>query len=92
MSSQGAQIFLTRRNRKEIPTFEQLIQSWVWVVVSNIFYFHSYLGKIPNLTIIFQMGWNHQLDFEFHPYLRLHDSNLTGGVFQIGGEKPPTIL
>ena len=27
-----------------------------WVVVSNIFYFHPYLGKIPNLTNIFQMG------------------------------------
>ena len=24
------------------------------------FYFHPYLGKIPNLTNIFQMGWNHQ--------------------------------
>ena len=33
----------------------------VWVVVSNIFYFHPYLGKISNLTDIFQMGWNHQL-------------------------------
>ena len=33
----------------------------IWVVVSNIFYFHPYLGKIPNLTNIFQMGWNHQL-------------------------------
>ena len=32
-----------------------------WVVVSNIFYFHPYLGKIPILTHIFQMGWNHQL-------------------------------
>ena len=32
-----------------------------WVVVSNIFYFHPYLGKIPILTNIFQMGWNHQL-------------------------------
>jgi len=30
-------------------------------VVWNIFYFHPYLGKIPNLTIFFQMGWNHQL-------------------------------
>ena len=30
-------------------------------MVSNIFYFHPYLGKIPNLTKIFQMGWNHQL-------------------------------
>ena len=33
-----------------------------WVVVSNIFYFHSYLGKWSNLTNIFQMGWNHQPD------------------------------
>ena len=31
-------------------------------MVSNIFYFHPYLGKIPILTNIFQMGWNHQLD------------------------------
>ena len=36
-----------------------------WVVVSNIFYFHSYLGKWSNLTNIFQMGWNHQLDHLF---------------------------
>ena len=26
------------------------------MVVSNIFYFHPYLGKISNLTNIFQMG------------------------------------
>ena len=26
------------------------------LVVSNIFYFHPYLGKISNLTNIFQMG------------------------------------
>ena len=31
------------------------------LVVSNIFFFHPYLGKIPILTNIFQMGWNHQL-------------------------------
>ena len=33
-------------------------------MVSNIFYFHPYLGKIPILTNIFQMGGgiNHQLD------------------------------
>ncbi len=31
------------------------------VVVSNIFYFHPYLGENSNLTNIFQMGWNHQL-------------------------------
>ena len=27
----------------------------------TILYFHPYLGKIPNLTNIFQMDWNHQL-------------------------------
>jgi len=27
-----------------------------WVVVSNTCYFHTYLGKIPILTNIFQMG------------------------------------
>ena len=32
-----------------------------WVVVSNIFYVHPYLRKIPILTSIFQRGWNHQL-------------------------------
>ena len=31
-----------------------------WWVVSNIFYFHHDLWKIPILTNIFQMGWNHQ--------------------------------
>ena len=27
-----------------------------------MFYFHPYLGKWSNLTNMFQMGWNHQLD------------------------------
>ena len=31
-----------------------------WMVVSNMFYFHPYLGKIPISTNIFQWGWNHQ--------------------------------
>ena len=38
-----------------------------WVVVSNIFYFYPYLGKIPILTNIFQRGWNHQLGKSFSP-------------------------
>ena len=29
-------------------------------MVSNMFYFHPYLGKISILTNIFEMGWNHQ--------------------------------
>ena len=32
------------------------------MVVSNILCFHPFLGKIPSLTNIFQMGWNHQLE------------------------------
>ena len=36
------------------------------MVVSNIFYFHPYLGKIPICTNIFQRGWfNHQLENMF---------------------------
>ena len=31
----------------------------IWMVVSNIFYVHPYLGKIPILTNIFQVLWNH---------------------------------
>ncbi len=31
-------------------------------MVSNLFYFHPYLGKWSNLTNIFQTGWNHHLD------------------------------
>ncbi len=38
-------------------------------MVSNIFYFHLYLGKIPILTNIFQMGWNHQLDYRCTSFL-----------------------
>ena len=29
-------------------------------MVSNVFYFHPYLGRWSNSTNIFQMGWNHQ--------------------------------
>ena len=35
------------------------------MVVSNIFYFYPYLGKIPILTNVFGMGWNHQLVIRF---------------------------
>ena len=35
--------------------------------VFKYFYFHPYLGKISNLTNIFQMGWNHQLVLNCSP-------------------------
>ena len=60
-----------------------------WVVVSHIFYFHPFLGKIPKLTNIFQMGWfNHQPDqcslcsrcFKSHEMMKciIHDGTLCG--------------
>ena len=41
-----------------------------WFQISNIFYFHPYQERWSNLTKIFQMGWNHQLEEVkgvFHP-------------------------
>ena len=45
-------------------------------MVSNIFYFHPYLGNISNLTNIFQRGWNHQLDFVRLIYFGIRKSNV----------------
>ena len=43
------------------------IKSNYQVVVSNIFYFHPYLGKISNLTNLLQRGWfNHQPDQAYY--------------------------
>ena len=55
----GKQLQPCRRNSKETCVF--LLKKQPWLVVLNIFYFHPYLGKIPNLTNIFERGWNHQL-------------------------------
>ena len=38
------------------------------MVVWTIFYFHPYLGKIPILTNIFQMGWNQQPEDSFKDF------------------------
>ena len=50
-----------------------------WEVLSNIFDFHTYLGKIPILTNKFQRGWNHQLEkhqrCELHSFLHLLKKN-----------------
>ena len=35
------------------------------MVISNVFYFHPYLGKIPILTNIFQGDWNLPTSYEF---------------------------
>ena len=54
-----------------------------WLVVSNIFYFHPYLGKIPILTNTFQMGWNHQLVYLFQCLIHPLDPNWKRGDFHI---------
>ena len=46
---------------------------WFW----NIFYFHPYLRKIPILTSIFQVGWNHQLDVDGNPMLFSNEKSYT---------------
>ena len=60
-----------------------------WVVVSNIFYFHPYLGKWSHLTNIFQMGWNHQLENMFFMVLILKDegSVILGVQLQVSSIK-----
>ena len=70
------------------------------VVVSNMFYFHLYLGKISNLTNIFQMGSNHQpvffaakngspLFFHIPPEVsfQLRTPNNRNQIHQNGGRK-----
>ena len=57
-----------------------------WLVVSSIFYFHPYLGQWSNLTNIFEMDWNHQLDdFGFinqskHGLIGLGEKMVLGGA------------
>ena len=58
-----------------------------------MFYFHPYLGKISNLTNIFQMGSNHQLVQVYRgfnpscPFMRLlHRGNKKLHVELVGGE------
>ena len=49
----------------------------IYLVVSNIFYFHPYLGKWSNLPNIFRRGWNHQLVIhESLPGLHQEDSRV----------------
>ena len=62
----------------------------IWLVVSNIFYFHLYLGKITILTIIFQMGWNHQLVNERQSTNR-GDESVVPKIQRTGKKVKPTI-
>ena len=61
-----------------------------WLVGGSIFfYFQPYLGKIPVLTNIFEMGWNHQLGeivWRFCDYLEASKTRDQGPT----GNQPPT--
>ena len=46
--------------------WQSSISLHIWVVISNSFHFHPYLGRWSILTNIFQMGWNHQLDSRYY--------------------------
>ena len=42
----------------------EIITGWWFQIFFIFIIFHPYLGKIPILTNIFQMGWNHQPDHQ----------------------------
>ena len=46
----------------------------------HFFYFYPYLGKIPILTNIFQMGWNHQPDMYMWLCLKIVDISSSRNV------------
>ena len=59
-------------------------------MVSNISYFHPYLGKIPILTNIFQIGWNHQLEDDPSIFPKLQGLGQLGscGSTAVGAQLP----
>ena len=50
-------------NAEIYSNFEEFVMIWLYYLGGGFkyFFFHPYLGKIPILINIFQMGWNHQL-------------------------------
>ena len=52
---------LDRKWKRKLKGWWKYGRMVIWLVVSNIFDVHPYLGKWSNMTHIFQMGWNHQL-------------------------------
>ena len=54
-----------------------------------MFYVHPYLGKISNLTSIFQMGWNHQLGHCLMiPLKKFHNESKTLNWTRLAGIFP----
>ena len=50
-----------KQTLKDTITRTKMLQVWLGGSFED-FSFHPYLGKISNLTHIFEMGWNHQID------------------------------
>ena len=55
LSDQSAQRAQSKSYQKKTKKMVLSVDMF-WLVVSNIFYVHPYLGKISNLTNIFQRG------------------------------------
>ena len=55
-----------------------------WWQLKHLLFSPRNLGKIPNLTNIFQMGWNHQPDYLWNPQKLM-------GKMQVLSFKPPKI-
>ena len=73
--------FFGAGNKKNLSWVEYITGWWF-----QIFFFHPYLGKIPILINIFQMGWNHQPVFHGAGNKKNHLSwveYITGWWFQI---------
>ena len=51
--------------------------------VSNIFFFHPYLGNDPILKNMFQVGWNHQLDSRSIQHLFAKIDQVGHSIFDI---------
>ena len=62
-------IYLWSSSPPFFVVWENLTIHLYYLVVSNIFYFHPYLEKWSNLTVIFQTGWNHQPRLTYCRYL-----------------------
>ena len=48
----------------------------IWLVVSNVFFHPGSLGKITNLTNMFEMGWNHHLEMDEDLFFQLQGGPL----------------
>ena len=58
-AEQGMSLILSHNQFRCLP--KELSNPLLGAGFKHFFYVHPYLGKISNLTNIFQVGWNHHL-------------------------------